>query len=91
MPSMFRTAPSTFAKPSVSVGCHVVADGDAGDKLEDALEGHGNWASEIIEGSDTAKGLVLLPRRWVVERTSEWVTIARIRMLTRRTVILSTH
>jgi hypothetical protein len=29
----------------------------------------GNWTIEIVKRSDVAKGLVLLPRRWVVERT----------------------
>ena len=53
---------------------HVFADGGyAGDKLKAALEGHGNWTLEIIKRSDTAKGFVLLPRRWVVERTFAWL------------------
>ncbi len=41
-------------------------------KLEAALEGHGDWTLEIIKRSDAAKGFVLLPRRWVVERTFAW-------------------
>jgi transposase len=49
---------------------HVFADGGyAGDKLEDALKGHGSWTLEINKRSDTAKGFELLPRRSVVERT----------------------
>jgi transposase len=53
---------------------HVFADGGyAGDKLKDALKGHGSWTLEIIKRSDTAKGFVLLPRRWVVERTFAWL------------------
>ena len=28
---------------------------------------------EIVKRSDTAKGFVLLPRRWVVERTLAWL------------------
>lgn len=49
---------------------HVFADGGyAGDKLRDAMAGQGQWKIEIIKRSDTAKGFVLLPRRWVVERT----------------------
>ena len=53
---------------------HVFADGGyAGDKLKEALAGHGSWALEIIKRSDTAKGFVLLPRRWVVERTFAWL------------------
>jgi hypothetical protein len=39
---------------------HVFADGgSAGDKLKDALKGHGNWTLEINKRSDTAKGFVL--------------------------------
>lgn len=33
----------------------------------------GEWTIEIIKRSDTAKGFVLLPRRWVVERTLAWL------------------
>ncbi len=32
---------------------------------------------EIIKRSDTAKGFVLLPRRWVVERTFAWLSFHR--------------
>jgi transposase len=60
---------------------------------------------EIVKRSDHAKGFVVLPRRWVVERTfawlgrcrrlakdwektiesaTAWVTIAHIRLVTRR-------
>ena len=53
---------------------HVFADGGyAGDKLKNALAGKGDWTIEIIKRSDTAKGFVLLPRRWVVERTIAWL------------------
>jgi len=53
---------------------HIFADGGyAGDKLKDALANNGNWTLEIIKRSDTAKGFVLLPRRWVVERTFAWL------------------
>ena len=53
---------------------HVFADGGyAGDKLRDALAKIGTWTLEIIKRSDTAKGFVLLPRRWVVERTLAWL------------------
>ena len=49
---------------------HVFAHGGyAGAKLKDALKVHGDWTLKIIKRSDTAKGFVLLPRRWVVERT----------------------
>lgn len=53
---------------------HVFADGGyAGDKLKGAMSGHGDWTIQIIRRSDTANGFVLLPRRWVVERTFAWL------------------
>jgi transposase len=53
---------------------HVFADGGyAGEKLRQAIMGHGDWTIEIIKRSDAAKGFVLLPRRWVVERTFAWL------------------
>jgi transposase len=33
----------------------------------------GTWSIDGIKRSDTAKGFVLLPRRWVVERTTAWL------------------
>jgi len=52
----------------------VFADGGyAGDKLREALKDQGGWTIEIVKRSDTAKGFVLLPRRWVVERTLAWL------------------
>ena len=41
-------------------------------KLTKALARLGTWTLEIVKRSDTAKGFVLLPRRWVVERTFAW-------------------
>lgn len=53
---------------------HVFADSAyAGEKLANALAGLGQWSLEIIKRSDQAKGFVLLPRRWVVERTLAWL------------------
>jgi transposase len=53
---------------------HVFADSAyAGDKLKGALAGLGNWTNEVIKRPDAAKGFVLLPRRWVVERTLAWL------------------
>lgn len=51
----------------------LIADGGyAGPKLRSALQAFGEWKTEIVKRSDTAKGFVLLPRRWVVERTLGW-------------------
>jgi putative transposase len=57
---------------------HVFADGRyAGDKLKSALTKIGDWTVEIIKRSDRAKGFVVLPRRWVVERTFAWLNRKR--------------
>lgn len=53
---------------------HLFADGGyAGEKLTAALRPLGTWTIEIVKRSDAAKGFVLLPRRWVVERTFAWL------------------
>jgi putative transposase len=39
------------------------------------------WTLEVVRRSDTAKGFVVLPRRWVVERTFGW--LGRYRCLAR--------
>jgi transposase len=53
---------------------HVFADAAyAGDKLEQALAKLGTWTLEIVRRADAAVGFVLLPRRWVVERTIAWL------------------
>jgi transposase len=53
---------------------HVFADtAYAGDKLEQALAKLGTWTLEIVRRAEAAKGFVLLPRRWVVERTIAWL------------------
>jgi transposase len=59
---------------SISTLCRwlrqVFADGGyAGDKLRNALTRIGQWTVEIYKPSAAARGFVLLPRRWVVERT----------------------
>jgi putative transposase len=52
---------------------HVFANGGyAGDKLKVPRKVD-DWPIEIVKRSDTAKGFVLLPRRWVVERTIAWL------------------
>jgi transposase len=53
---------------------HIFADGGyAGAKMRGALAKMGRWKLEIIKRSDRAEGFVVLPRRWVVERTFAWL------------------
>jgi transposase len=53
---------------------HVLADGGyAGDKVNGAIAGLGDWTIEIVKRADAARGFVLLPRRSVVERTFAWL------------------
>ena len=49
---------------------HVFADGGyAGQMLTGALRSLGRWTVQIVKRSDATKRFVVLPRRWVVERT----------------------
>jgi transposase len=51
----------------------VFADGGySGAKLQTALNKIGRWTIEIVKRCDAAEGFVVLPRRWVVERTFAW-------------------
>ena len=53
---------------------HIFADGSyAGPKLRGRLEKIGSWTMKIVKQSDKAKGFEIIPRRWVVERTFEWL------------------
>ena len=60
--------------PRSDMPCLGFADGGyAGPKLTGALAELGAWTPEIVRCSDAAKGCVLLPRRWGVERTFPWL------------------
>jgi transposase len=57
---------------------HIFADGGyGGPKLKGALKKVGKFTLQIVKRSDAgksqAKGFVLIPRRWVVERTFAWL------------------
>ena len=57
---------------------HVFADGGyAGKKLASALARLGKLTVEIVKRSDTTKGFIALPRRWVVERSFAWLGRSR--------------
>lgn len=61
---------------------HLIGDGGyAGEKLRNALAQIGRWTIEIIKRSDQAGGFVVLPKRWIVERSFAW--LGRCRRLTR--------
>ena len=45
----------------------------SGIKLDTALDKIGQWTIEIVKRSDAVCGFVVLPRRWVVERTLAWL------------------
>nr|WP_306267791.1 IS5 family transposase [Pararhizobium sp. IMCC3301] len=54
------------------------ADGGyAGEKLETALAHIEGLVVEIVKRSDQAKGFVVLPKRWIVERTFAWLCRCR--------------
>ena len=48
-------------------------DGGYAGKLIDWAANFGRWVLQIIERGKDAKGFVVLPRRWVVERTFSWL------------------
>ena len=49
------------------------ADGGYAGKLVDWVKEVCHWTLQIVKRSDDAVGFVLLPRRWVVERTFAWL------------------
>jgi transposase len=62
----------------VSVLEKAIADGYQGPEFHTALTKLlPQLETEIIKRSDHAKGFVVLPRRWVVERTIAWLNRCR--------------
>ena len=57
------------------------ADGGYSGQLVDWVARWCGWVLEIIKRSDTAKGFVVLPKRWIVERTFGW--LGRFRRLSK--------
>ena len=56
----------------------VYADGGyQGDKAANAVAAVGTWQLAIVKPSDRAKGFVVIPKRWVVERTLSWLSRCR--------------
>jgi len=52
----------------------IFADGGyQGKATASAVAALGAWELEIVKRSDTAKGFVVLPKRWIVERTFGWL------------------
>ena len=49
------------------------ADGGYAGQLVDWVTQFGNWVLEIVKRSDDVKGFVVIPHRWVVERTFAWL------------------
>jgi len=57
------------------------ADGGYRGTLVDWVAQWCGWVLEIIKRNDTAKGFVVLPKRWIVERTFGW--LGRFRRLSK--------
>jgi transposase len=52
----------------------IFADGGyRGQATAAAVAALGEWELEIVKRSDVAKGFVVLPKRWIVERTFGWL------------------
>ena len=49
------------------------ADGGYAGQLIEWVKDTCGWALEIVKRSDDQSGFVVLPRRWVVERTFAWL------------------
>jgi putative transposase len=53
------------------------AYGVYGNQLAEWVAALAGWVLEVVKRPQEAKGFVLLPRRWVVERTFAWLTQCR--------------
>jgi transposase len=59
-----------------SVSLAYVDQGYTGERAAEAAEQHG-IALEVVKLPEAKRGIVLLPRRWVVERSFAWATRCR--------------
>ncbi len=53
------------------------ADGGYSGQLVAWVAAFAGWVLEIVKRSDEAQGWVLLPHRWIVERTFAWLVKCR--------------
>src|SRR5436305_1455190 len=51
----------------------VWVDGGYENRIEDWVAEQGGWQVEVVKRPDGKRGWVLLPKRWVVERTFAWL------------------
>ncbi len=49
------------------------ADGGYAGQLVSLVAGLFSWVLEIVKRNDNTRGFVLLPKRWVVERSFAWL------------------
>ena len=49
------------------------ADGGYAGKLIDWTLAFGGWVLQIVKRCDNIQGFVVLPKRWIVERTFAWL------------------
>lgn len=68
----------------------VWADGGYRGELVQWVKERFTWALEIVLRPDNVKGFVLLPKRWVVERTNAWLGHSR-RLNRQYEVLHQTH
>lgn len=68
-----RLAQAVQASTGQSVELAYVDQGYTGSKASDAAKAHG-IKLEVVKLSEAKRGFVLLPRRWVVERSFAWAT-----------------
>jgi putative transposase len=72
--SVFAKAQLTGPWPRMA---RVWADGGYAGKLIKWVASFWHWILEIVKRNDDVKGFVLLPKRWVVERTFSWLSNSR--------------